>query len=63
MSIKGIGFDIDGTLYNNIFMYICTIPSFLMHPRLVWHYGRCRSEIRNIRPDRKLQKGAGCTGG
>lgn len=50
MKIKGIGFDIDGTLYNNIFMYICTVPSFLKHPRLVFHYGRARTEIRKIRP-------------
>ncbi len=50
MEIKGIGFDIDGTLYNNAFMYLCTIPSFIKYPRLVWHYSRARSEIRNIRP-------------
>ena len=50
MKIKGIGFDIDGTLYNNLFMYVCTIPSFLMHPFLVWHYGRSRSVIRKLRP-------------
>ncbi|MDC7225248.1 MAG: HAD family hydrolase [Spirochaetales bacterium] len=50
MKIKGIGFDIDGTLYNNCFMYLCTIPSFLKHPRLVYHYSRARTEIRKIRP-------------
>ncbi len=50
MGIKGIGFDIDGTLYNNMFMYICTIPSFIKHPRLVYHYSRARSRIREIRP-------------
>ena len=50
MSIKGIGFDIDGTLYANIGMYICTIPSFIRHPRLLIHFSRARSEIRNIRP-------------
>lgn len=50
MGIKGIGFDIDGTLYSNIFMYICTVPSFIKHPRLVWHYSRARAEIRKIRP-------------
>jgi putative hydrolase of the HAD superfamily len=50
MEIRGIGFDIDGTLYNNLFMYLCTIPSFLKHPRLVWHFGRARSVIREKRP-------------
>lgn len=50
MKIKGIGFDIDGTLYSNIFMYICTVPSFLKHPRLVYHYSRARAGIRDIRP-------------
>ena len=50
MKIRGIGFDIDGTLYENAGMYICTIPSFLKHPRLMIHFGRARSEIRKIRP-------------
>ena len=50
MKIKGIGFDIDGTLYNNIYMYLCTLPSFLKHPRLVIHYAGARNEIRKIRP-------------
>lgn len=50
MKIKGIGFDIDGTLYSNVFMYICTIPSFVKHPRLVWHYSRARVKIREVRP-------------
>ena len=60
MNIKGIGFDIDGTLYNNFFMYICSIPSFIKHPRLLWHFGKVRSEIRDIRPVenyRRLQAG------
>ena len=56
MGIKGIGFDLDGTLYNNIFMYVCTIPSFIKHPRLVWHYSRARAEIRNIRPISNFRK-------
>ncbi|MBI9109045.1 MAG: HAD family hydrolase [Spirochaetales bacterium] len=60
MEIKGIGFDIDGTLYSNCFMYLCTIPSFIKHPRLVWHFGRVRADIREIRPVenyRRLQAG------
>ncbi len=56
MVIKGIGFDIDGTLYNNAFMYLCTIPSFIKHPRLVWHYSRARSLIRDIRPITNYRK-------
>ena len=50
MEIKGIGFDIDGTLYNNAFMYLCSIPSFLKHPRLVMHFSQARTDIRKIRP-------------
>jgi putative hydrolase of the HAD superfamily len=60
MNIKGIGFDIDGTLYSNCFMYICSIPSFIKHPRLLWHFGKARSHIREIRPVdnyRRLQAG------
>lgn len=50
MKIKGIGFDIDGTLYDNFFMYLCTMPSFLKHPRLVIHFSKARTQIRTIRP-------------
>ncbi len=60
MNIKGIGFDIDGTLYCNCFMYICSIPSLIKHPLLLSHFGKVRSEIREHRPVdnyRRLQAG------
>lgn len=50
MTIKGIGFDIDGTLYNNNMMLYCTLLSFIKHPRLGYHFGRTRTAIRKVRP-------------
>jgi len=46
MKIKAVGFDIDGTLYPNLSMYIRTSSSFLYHPRLVYHFGKVRKEVR-----------------
>ena len=46
MKIKAVGFDIDGTLYPNLSMYIKTSSSFLNHPRLVFHFSKIRKEIR-----------------
>lgn len=46
MSIKAVVFDIDGTLYPNYQMYLCSIPAALGHPRLVYHFGKVRAEIR-----------------
>ena len=46
MKIKAVGFDIDGTLYPNLSMYIRSFSSFFGHPRLVYHFGKVRKEIR-----------------
>lgn len=46
MHLEAVAFDIDGTLYPNIRMYYHAFPSFLMHPRLMFHFGRIRKEIR-----------------
>lgn len=46
MKIKAVGFDIDGTLYPNISMYIRSSSSFFGHPRLVYHFGKVRKEVR-----------------
>ena len=46
MKIKAVGFDIDGTLYPNLSMYIRSSASFLSHPFLVLHFGKVRKEIR-----------------
>lgn len=45
-----VAFDVDGTLYANRDMYLYSVPFFLTHPRLVFHYGRVRREIRKRRP-------------
>ncbi|MDC7125235.1 MAG: HAD family hydrolase [Spirochaetales bacterium] len=50
MAIKGLGFDIDGTLYNNLYMYLCTIPTFIKRPILAYHFGKNRAAIRAVRP-------------
>ncbi len=46
MKIKAVGFDIDGTLYPNLSMYISSAASFIGHPLLVFHFGKVRKEIR-----------------
>jgi len=46
MKIKAVGFDIDGTLYPNFSMYVRSSSSFLSHPRLVYHFGKVRKEVR-----------------
>jgi len=46
MKIKAVGFDIDGTLYPNLSMYIRSLSSFLSHPILVYHFGKVRKEVR-----------------
>lgn len=48
MAIKGIAFDIDGTLYPNRQMFFLSLPSFLRHPFLVLHFSRVRKEIRKV---------------
>ena len=56
MIIKAVGFDIDGTLYPNLSMYLLTSPSFIMHPRLVYHYGKVRKEIRRMEYNGEFKK-------
>ncbi len=46
MKIKAVGFDIDGTLYPNLSMYIRSSASFFGHPFLVFHFSKVRKEIR-----------------
>lgn len=48
MKYKAFGFDIDGTLYPNHFMYWLSMPTFLKHPVLVSHYGKIRKQIRKL---------------
>lgn len=50
MDLKAIAFDLDGTLYPHYMMYLASLGLGLRHPRLVWHFGRVRSEIRKVRP-------------
>jgi len=55
MSIKAVAFDIDGTLYPNILMYVYSIPFFLAYPRFVFHFGKVRRKVRKIRPIENLR--------
>lgn len=50
MQLRAVAFDIDGTLYPNYKMYLRSIPFFLGHSRMVWHFGRIRKEIRREEP-------------
>ncbi len=54
MKIKAVGFDVDGTLYPNYQMFLCSIPSLLAAPRLMYHFGKVRREIRTIVYDEEL---------
>ena len=48
MKFKAIGFDIDGTLYPNYQMFLCTASSFVKHPALVYYFSAIRKIIRKI---------------
>jgi putative hydrolase of the HAD superfamily len=50
-SFDAVGFDIDGTLYPEIVMYLCGLPAFLRDPVLMNAFGKMRREIRNIQDD------------
>jgi len=49
-TIRAVAFDVDGTLYPNLVMYIRSIPFALAHVRLLRAYSRIRRRIRRIRP-------------
>ncbi|TVQ17702.1 MAG: HAD family hydrolase [Spirochaetaceae bacterium] len=50
MTIKAVGFDVDGTLYPNSAMYIQSAWFALRHLRRVHAYSRVRREMRRQRP-------------
>ena len=52
--IKAIAFDVDGTLYPNYQMYLCSLTSFISAPRLMYHFGKVRKEIRTLTYDGSL---------
>lgn len=54
MKIKAVGFDVDGTLYPNYQMFLCSVPSLIAGPRLMYHFGKVRKEIRTIVYDEEL---------
>jgi len=54
MKIKAVGFDVDGTLYPNYLMLVCSFPSLLAVPRLMYHFGKVRKEIRTLVYDENL---------
>ena len=55
MPIKAVAFDVDGTLYPNVSMYIRSLPFALTHLRLVRAYSRVRRAVRTQRPVEDLQ--------
>ncbi len=50
MGIRAVAFDVDGTLYPNIKMYLRAIRFFIKHPLLMYHFNTVRNRIRSIRP-------------
>jgi len=48
--IRAVAFDVDGTMYPNLFMYISSIPFFIFNPKIVYHFGYVRRRIRGIYP-------------
>ncbi len=52
--IKAVGFDVDGTLYPNYQMFLCSLPSFLSAPRLMYYFGQVRKDMRRIDYDEPL---------
>lgn len=56
MSVKAIGFDVDGTLYPSYQMVFGALTSFIAAPRLMFHFARVRREIREVTYDDDLRK-------
>lgn len=54
--IKAVGLDIDGTLYPNYQMLLCSLPSLITAPRLMYYFGQVRKEIRRIEYDEPLHE-------
>jgi putative hydrolase of the HAD superfamily len=48
MKIKAIAFDLDGTLYPDIYVYIRSVPLFALHPRFIYFFNKMRKEIRTL---------------
>lgn len=46
--IDAVAFDIDGTLYPESMMYLCSIPSFFRDPVLMCYFGRMRNSVRSV---------------
>ncbi len=46
MAITAVGFDVDGTLYPELTMYLHAFPLIIRSPLLMYHYGRARKILR-----------------
>jgi putative hydrolase of the HAD superfamily len=55
VSVKAVGFDVDGTLYPSYQMVFSAITSFLNAPRLMFKFAEVRREIREITYDGDLR--------
>ncbi|MCF7942992.1 MAG: HAD family hydrolase [Spirochaetia bacterium] len=46
MAITAVGFDVDGTLYPELMMYLHAFPLIIRSPLLMYHYGQARKILR-----------------
>lgn len=56
MGIQAVAFDVDGTLYPSIRLYMKSIGFFITHPKLTIHFDRVRQKIRKMRPIEDFHK-------
>lgn len=67
--IKAVAFDIDGTLYPSISLYVRLLPYIVRHLRFYLHYNRVRRIMHRTAPlpdfyeyqARRFAEGAGCS--
>lgn len=46
--IRGVAFDVDGTLYPNWQMMVASLPSVIRDPKLAWYFAKARRAIRLV---------------
>jgi putative hydrolase of the HAD superfamily len=46
MAITAVGFDVDGTLYPELMMYLHALPLIIRNPLMMYHYGQARKILR-----------------
>ena len=58
MKIAAVAFDLDGTLYSDIRLFIRLVPFFLKHHGLLLAMGKTRKQLRDINSDGNQQNHA-----